>query len=103
MFTPERHRCFVCGVWFDPFQAELCPECGWLIHNGHCACNLSNETKKAIEFLFETYCRNCYWRLGIWFCDPTLRHLMRGTILESPGGKKKKPIPGAVIILRRAE
>jgi len=55
-----KHVCFVCGEEFEASSAELCPTCDWLrCPKGHCYCNLSEEAKRAVDALEETYCKHC--------------------------------------------
>lgn len=57
----ETHFCFACGVPFNPREGAICDVCDWLKcpSCGQCLCELSQETKTAIDSLFHTYCENC--------------------------------------------
>jgi len=57
----EIHHCFVCGQPFDPREGEICEKCDWLKCPvcGGCLCGLSEETRRAIDSLFKTYCASC--------------------------------------------
>jgi len=66
MFRKGYHKCFVCERYFDPLEARICPKCDWMVctHCGSCACKLSEEARRAIEALFDTFCSGyCQWRL----------------------------------------
>lgn len=59
--SDEQHFCFCCSEPFFPREAKLCPTCDFLRCPlcGGCLCQMSEETRRAINALFLTYCKNC--------------------------------------------
>jgi len=49
--------CFNCGGKFSAKTSEVCPKCGWLIHDncGECRCAVDEETASALFYMRKVY------------------------------------------------
>lgn len=49
--------CFGCGERFLVTDSEVCPKCGWIIHEKcqTCRCTLSEETASAVFYMRKTF------------------------------------------------
>jgi len=58
-FNNEMHMCFIqgCNNIFYPGKNETCPKCNYKkCDNGHCACNVSPETKEKLDKFYDLFC-----------------------------------------------
>jgi len=53
----EKHICFYCFSKFSPGISETCDICNWKkCLNGHCGCDVSKETKIALDKFYDLFC-----------------------------------------------